>query len=249
MPEPTPIGDLADPENWPAAAAAWAGEQGAEWARRNPTTVWELDVAYRSWFGVTRSAVNKWALEGIPRNARILEVGCSRGVQLDALVALGFYALEGCDVCAWAVDLCGWPSRVADGCALPYEDGAFDLAMTSGTYIHVLPTQKESFLRECERVAPRWLYVVEPSMPELRVYDFGSLIPPAWMEPLPQGILSFLPGWRVVRLRVLDRMSEQGGFPLTAFLLERSPVAGLNTPVVVADVWSESAYTTIPRRS
>lgn len=55
------------------------------------------------------------------------------------------------------------PSLVlADGAALPFADDAFDIVVSLDTLEHVVPTSRQSFLRECARVAGEWVLVVCP---------------------------------------------------------------------------------------
>lgn len=202
----------------------WAGTQGRDWAARNPGTVVELDRSYLERFGMSRSSVNAWALVGIPHGTRVLEVGCSRGTQLDALAAAGWTDLEGCDVCAEAVAQCHWPAQVADGCALPYPDAAFDMVLTSGTWMHVPPERRGIFATELARVARGYIYGVEAVADEPCVYEFGGLIPRAWMEPLPDAFLAHLAGWQTVRTAQLRPLDGQG-IPLAVYLLGRTTTA------------------------
>lgn len=201
-------------------ATDWGGQKGADYATRNPAAIAETDESYRIRFGVTRTQVNEWALEGVPRDARVLEVGCSHGAQLNGLAAIGFKKLEGCDVSADALKLCPWPNRLADGRAVPYESGSFDLVMTSGTLMQIPPGAKPQFMAECYRVAKRWIYGVEGASPEEREWNFGGLIPPAWTGLYPETVV--VPGWRIVRAQWLAPINKAGGkMSLRAYLLER----------------------------
>src|SRR5690606_31867736 len=70
--------------------AQWLTEYGESWARRNPKTAPELDAVYMQNFRQTRTALTERFLAGVPRDARVLEVGCAAGAQLDVLARLGF---------------------------------------------------------------------------------------------------------------------------------------------------------------
>lgn len=199
--------------------AGWAGRQGVEWYERNPVDAESLDASYRSRFGISRTDVNLWALEGVPKDASVLEVGCSAGAQLNAMAAVGYTNLEGCDICADALKVCPWPHKLADGRALPYDSGSFDVVMTSGTLMQIPPGAKAQFVAECYRVAKRWVYGVEGSTPYRGEWRFGDLIPPAWTEPYPEAIMR--PGWRLVRDRWLHNNPGMGQISLRAYLLER----------------------------
>lgn len=204
----------------PDPAVGWSGEQGAEWATRNPFDVAKLDAHYLNVYGVSRTDVNRWTLEGVPLSASVLEVGCSAGAQLNAMAAVGFARLEGCDISADALKACPWPHKLADGRALPYEDGSFDVVMTSGTLMQIPPGAKKQFVSECYRVAKRWIYGVEGANEgQGRTWEFRGLIPNAWTEHYPETILR--PGWRIVRDRWLGHVEGENKLNLRAYLLER----------------------------
>ena len=68
----------------------WSGDFGREYTDRNTFTPSELDELYRRNYGVTRTALNQRFLADIPRDARILEVGCNMGNQLLILQQMEF---------------------------------------------------------------------------------------------------------------------------------------------------------------
>ena len=205
------------------ATAGWAGVQGVAYTdpSRNPSTVEGVNQSYTQRFGITRTEVNEWALVGVPRDASVLEVGCAHGPQLNVMAACGFTNLAGCDVNADAIKLCTWPTKVADGRSLPYEDASFDLVMTSGTLMQIPPGGKAMFADECYRVARRWVYGVEGASMQPGTWNFGDLIPPAWTDLVPESIEQ--PGWKVVRVRWLDPIPRPGGgtMSLRVYLLEK----------------------------
>jgi hypothetical protein len=61
----------------------WGGDFGREYAGRNPRTIGEFDELYEKQFGTTRTKMNAIFLENLPRDLKILEVGCNVGAQLD----------------------------------------------------------------------------------------------------------------------------------------------------------------------
>jgi hypothetical protein len=208
------------PVRLPSLAARvedWKGPQGAAWARRNPTTVHDLDATYIKRFGVTRTALNEEMLQDIPRDASVLEVGCSAGCQLDALAAIGFTDLHGVDLSPDAVAMCRWPAKVGDGLRLPYDDRSFDMVMTSGTFMQIAPHQKQAFMAEMQRVARRWIYGCELWTEREVAWDFADLMPPAWtfdwFKHLPRA------GWPIVRQRKVLGVEQIA--PLAFYLLER----------------------------
>jgi SAM-dependent methyltransferase len=95
----------------------------------------------RHWWFRGRRAVIRALLsrDDLPRDARILDAGCGTGRNLEEYARLG--QAEGVEPSAMAVDFCrrrGLTS-VRQGTleSLPYEDGTFDLIVTSDVLEHV----------------------------------------------------------------------------------------------------------------
>lgn len=182
--------------------AQWLTEYGESWARRNPKTAPELDAVYMQNFRQTRTALTERFLAGVPRDARVLEVGCAAGAQLDVLARLGFSDLTGCDLSPDAIRDCPFPALPADATALPFADRAFDLVFTSGTLMHIPPFTRLRAIREVLRVARRWVWGFEPYSATPQTAFFGGLIPPAWPADFVALYRSEEPGLRVVREEV-----------------------------------------------
>ena len=196
--------------------AEWRGQQGTAWARRNPPTVEALDESYLQRFGITRTALNREMLAGVPVTASVLEVGCSAGRQLDVLGAMGFKDLKGVDIAAGALATCHWPSLVADATCLPFPDKHFDLVMTSGTLMQIPPQDKWRCVAEMKRVSRRWLYCCEVWTALNTTWDYSDLMPPSWTCDWVAIMDS--PEWPVVRSRILDSGDKS---PLEAFLMDK----------------------------
>ena len=95
---------------------------------------------YQTNYGITRTQLNESFLGQIPREARILEVGCNSGNQLLMLQEMGFTNLSGVEVQTYALESArgrvkGVQLAQAPAFDLPYEDGYFDLVFTSGVLI------------------------------------------------------------------------------------------------------------------
>ena len=185
-----------------SANLEWRGPQGAAYATRNPRTVEALDESYRRRFGTTRTELGRRFLRFVPRGASVLEVGCSNGVQLAVLRALGFYGpMVGCDLNREAMIDSTELVVAADGGALPFPWRSFDLVFTSGTLMHVSFSARAAFCREILRVAKRWIWGFEPwadcGQP-IRI-NYHDLIPDAWAIDEPASYTQLEP------LRVLDQ--------------------------------------------
>lgn len=132
------MSDLAKQEDF------WGGDFGKEYTSRNLYTAEQLDEFYAKTWGVSRSALNQEFLQALPRDIKILEVGCNVGQQLRHLQLLGFENLYGIEIQREAVEMAKASTKninIVAGSALdiPFRDGWFDLVFTSGVLIHIHP--------------------------------------------------------------------------------------------------------------
>ena len=155
----------------------WRGEFGREYTRRNSLTPEEVNALWQKSYGMTRSALNRRFLAGIPTGARILEVGCNIGNQLLLLQQLGYSNLHGVDVQTGALDIAR--SRAGDvdfvqasAFALPYNDKYFDLVYTSGVLIHISPRDIPAVLDEIHRCAKGYIWGSEYYAPVATEIDY-----------------------------------------------------------------------------
>ena len=155
----------------------WRSDFGRAYTDRNSLTPEALDALYRKNYGVARSELNQRFLADIPRNARILEVGCNEGNQLCALREMGFQNLYGIEIQDYALRkarlrLGDAQLALATAFEIPYPDGFFDLVFTSGVLIHIAPADLPKALREIHRCAGRFIWGLEyysPQPAEVRI--------------------------------------------------------------------------------
>jgi pseudaminic acid biosynthesis-associated methylase len=144
----------------------WRSDFGREYTDRNSLSPEALDQLYRKNYGVARSELNQRFLAGIPRSARILEVGCNEGNQLCALREMGFQHLYGIEIQDYALRkararLDGAQLALATAFEIPYPDGFFDVVFTSGVLIHIAPPDLPRALREIHRCAGSFIWGFE----------------------------------------------------------------------------------------
>jgi SAM-dependent methyltransferase len=84
--------------------AFWAGDFGREYTDRNSRHLADWNEFYRLTWGRTKSEMNQQFLGELPRNSRILEVGCNTGMQLVGLQGDGFTELYGVELQSYAVE-------------------------------------------------------------------------------------------------------------------------------------------------
>lgn len=155
----------------------WTGDFGRAYTDRNTLNLKEINSLYQTNYGITRTQLNESFLEQIPRNARMLEVGCNCGNQLLLLQDMGFTNLWGAEVQLYALESAR--GRVQDvqlaqasALDLPYEDGYFDLVFTSGVLIHISPADLPRALDEIHRCARTWIWGLEYYAPEVSEVNY-----------------------------------------------------------------------------
>jgi pseudaminic acid biosynthesis-associated methylase len=155
----------------------WAGDFGRDYTDRNTLSAVQVDALYQTNYGVTRLQLNRTFLADIPKDARILEVGCNSGNQLLLLQEMGFTNLWGAEVQSYALELArarvpGAQLSQATALDLPYGDGDFDLVFTSGVLIHISPADLPRALDEIHRCAKTWIWGMEYYAPEVTPVNY-----------------------------------------------------------------------------
>jgi pseudaminic acid biosynthesis-associated methylase len=144
----------------------WAGDFGRAYTTRNLYTPAQLDAFYERQYGLTRTQMNTACLASVPRDARILEVGCNVGNQLWSLKEMGFSDLYGIEINAEAVEQAKQRTRgihIIKGSAfdLPFKEGYFDLVFTSGVLIHIPPAELPAVMGEIRRCTRSFIWGME----------------------------------------------------------------------------------------
>ena len=144
----------------------WAGEFGEEYTDRNPQTPEEMDAAYMSNYGVSRTEMNSEFLGPLPRSIKILEVGSNVGAQLLCLQKMGFENLYGIEINQRAIEITKSRTRNINtihgsGFDLPFKDGYFDLVFTSGVLIHISPSDSGRIMDEIYRCTKKNIWGFE----------------------------------------------------------------------------------------
>jgi pseudaminic acid biosynthesis-associated methylase len=172
----------------------WTGDFGRAYTDRNTLSTIELDSLYRTNHGIRRRELNERFLERIPRDTRILEVGCNSGNQLLMLQEMGFTNLWGVEVQSYA--LASARARVpgvqlaqASALDLHYEDGYFDLVFTSGVLIHISPADLPRALDEIHRCARTWIWGLEYYAPQVTEVNYRGHEDLLWKMDYVKGYL------------------------------------------------------------
>lgn len=213
-------------------ADAWGDKFGEDYTKRNPSTPEEMQGLYRRRFGCERTAMNEAFLGGIPLSARVLEVGCNVGMQLNLLTRMGFKELYGAEINRFAIERSrelnrGLPVSVVQGTAqcLPFRDGFFDLVYTSGVLIHIHPDDIPTVMREMARCSRRWIwgfeYFAERGHVEIPYRGQANLL---WKTNFAMRFVDSVPGLRLVKEARYDYLRDAGaaqGLQDQMYLLEK----------------------------
>jgi pseudaminic acid biosynthesis-associated methylase len=163
-------------------------------------------------------------LDGI-EVSRVLEVGCNVGWNLEYLTRLGYRELYGIEPQRYAVERARarrpeWSVLQGTAFELPFRDGWFDLAFTSGVLIHISPDDLPRAMDELHRVSRRWIVAIEYDAPTEQALPYRGHTGALWKRD--HGAL-----WQArQRLRVVKRFelgAGDGYDDCTAHLFEKVP--------------------------
>lgn len=210
-------------------ADQWGSEFGEEYTRRNPNTPDEMQELYVARFGMDRTTMNDAFLGDLPRDIRVLEVGCNVGMQLNLLARAGFTNLHGIEINPFAVERAREANRglpidfqVGSALELPFDDGTFDLVYTSGVLIHIHPDDLATVQREMSRCSRRWIwgfeYFTEEGYVEIPYRGQRNLL---WKTDFARRFLENVEGWELVCEERFTYLDESGGLQDQMYLLEK----------------------------
>ena len=202
----------------------WTGEFGREYTDRNPQSLEEMDALYETYFGFTRSILNKEFLGDLDRSIRVLEVGANIGTQLQALQAMGFTRLYGIELQEYAVEVAKERTRginLIQGTAfdVPFKDGYFDLVFTSGVLIHVSPDDIGDALAEIHRCSRHYIWGYEYFAEEYSSIPYRGRDDLMWKTNFAELFLDRFSDLGLVKEKRLDYL--HGGNTDTMYLLEK----------------------------
>ncbi len=140
----------------------WKGEFGAHYTNRNSRDMKNWEAFYKKTFGLSKLDITKPLLEHLPKDAKILEVGCNIGLQLLGLQKMGFTKLYGIELQDYAVErskeICKGINIIqGSGFDLPFKDGYFDLVCTNGVLIHIAPKDLPAIMAEMYRCSKQYI--------------------------------------------------------------------------------------------
>ena len=206
----------------------WSGDFGREYTDRNSRHLAEWNEFYRSIYGTTKLEINAEFLGDLPRDARILEVGCNTGMQLVGLQAAGFEQLYGIELQAYAVEKArdfvrGVNILQGSGFDLPFKDGYFDLVCTNGVLIHIAPADLPRIMGEMVRCSGRYIMGYEYYAPETTAINYRGNEGFLWKANFAQLFLNNFPELRLVKQRLYSYVNDaERGNQDVVYLLEKT---------------------------
>lgn len=205
----------------------WSGDFGREYTDRNTYSPESWDQFYLRNYGVTKLQMNADALGDLPKDARILEVGCNIGLQLLGFQRMGFTNLYGVELQQYAVEKAksmtsGIQIIQGSGFDLPFKDGFFDLVCTNGVLIHIAPDDHAAFMGEIVRCSKRLVMGYEYHAEELTQIPYRGHTGFLWKTDFAKRYMSLFPELKTVYERIYPYIHEQeSGNRDAVFVLEK----------------------------
>ena len=216
-----------------AQESFWSGDFGREYTDRNSRDLGEWNDFYRRTWGHSKLEMNAAFLGHLPRETRILEVGCNTGMQLRGLQEAGFTDLYGVELQAYAVEKAkqytqGVNVVQGSGFELPFRDGFFDLVCTNGVLIHVAPADLPRLMAEMVRCSRRYIWGFEYHAPAPTAVPYRGHEGFLWKADYAQLFLNQFPGQlRLVQQELYPYLTAAGhGNQDAMYLLEKTTGAG-----------------------
>ncbi|SRR6266498_3522078 len=144
----------------------WLGDFGKQYTERNSRTDEEWDDFYKKTWGIAKLQMNELFIGYLPKNYKILEVGCNYGLQLRGLQRMGFDQLYGIELQSHAVEKAkeltsGINIIQGSGFDIPFKDNFFDIVCTNGVLIHIAPDDLGRFMDEMYRCSKKYIWGFE----------------------------------------------------------------------------------------
>ena len=188
----------------------------------------EYERMYVEKYGVARTDMNTLFLGQLPREARILEVGCNIGRQLGCLQEQGFVNLYGVELQPYAVSRARqeYPAisfLQGSGFDLPFKVELFDLVCTNGVLIHISPDDLPRIMDEMYRCSRKYIFGFEYFSPSLSAINYRGNEGFLWKADYARIFMERFPDLALVKKKDYPYISspEQGNID-QMYLLEKA---------------------------
>ncbi len=206
----------------------WQGDFGREYTDRNTFDPIAWDNYYLQMYGKTKPQLNEEFIGHLPKDARILEIGCNIGLQLRGLQQQGFTNLYGIEIQWYAVEKSKnllQHVNIVQGSAfdLPFKDDYFDLVCTHGVLIHISPTDLPRVFAEMNRVSKQYIMGMEYYASQLTNINYRGNTDYLWKADYCQLMQQQYPNLHLQKQVMLPYLSEtEKGNTDYMYLLEKS---------------------------
>ena len=185
----------------------WSGDFGKEYTQRNFFSPGDWDDYYMKQYGVTKLKMNEEFIGNLPKDLRILEVGCNIGMQLRGLQACGFTHLYGIELQQDAVEqskkvVSGINIIQGSGFDIPFKDGYFDIVVTNGVLIHIAPGDHLKIMSEMVRCSKKFVWGFEYFADETRDINYRGNTGFLWKANFPQIFMQHFPQLKPVKQKI-----------------------------------------------
>ncbi|MEQ1732914.1 MAG: pseudaminic acid biosynthesis-associated methylase [Bacteroidia bacterium] len=182
----------------------WKGDFGKEYTDRNTHSAEEWDKFYVNCWGKSKIEMNESFLGHLPKEAKLLEVGCNIGLQLNGLQRMGFTNIYGIELQRYAVEeakkltkdinvICG------SGFDLPFKNNYFDLVCTNGVLIHISPDDLPKIMAEMYRCSNKYIWGFEYYAPETTEINYRGHTNYLWKADYAQLFMNQFPDLKLVK--------------------------------------------------
>jgi pseudaminic acid biosynthesis-associated methylase len=191
----------------------WESEFGKEYTDRNTFSADEWNKWYMDNFGISKDDLNKKFLGDLPKDAKILEIGCNVGQQLIALQRIGFTNLYGIELQSYAVEKAKSQTKdiniiKGSGFDTPFKDNYFDMVFTNGVLIHIHPNDLQTIMKEMTRVSKKYIWGFEYYNEEPKQIKYRGHEGFMWKMDYAKKFMEVSPALKVVKKEILPYISE-----------------------------------------
>ena len=206
----------------------WEGEFGKSYTNRNTLNHEDWNQSYVEKYGITKLELNNRLIGHLPKDSKILEVGCNTGQQLEGLQRQGFSQLYGIELQWYAVEQARSLLEQVNilqgsGFDLPFRDRYFDLVCTNGVLIHIAPDDLPTIMEEMYRSSNRYIMGFEYYANEVTEINYRGNQGFMWKADYAQLFQNQFPDLKVVKKEVVPYIVEaERGNEDCLYLLEKS---------------------------
>lgn len=191
----------------------WQGDFGKEYTDRNSRNNEDWDKFYTDTWGITKIDMNKSFLGGLEKTAKILEVGCNTGMQLNGLQRMGFENIYGIELQPYAVEEAKKFTKninviQGSGFDIPFKDKYFDVVGTNGVLIHIAPDDLPRIMAEMYRCSAKYIWGFEYYAPEVTNINYRGNENYLWKADYAALFMKQFPDLKLVKKEMYPYISD-----------------------------------------